>query len=63
MVGWKQLVGNIKLPPGVLGALPALYALLEQLFPGRWSVKFSWTVRPGGQFVLTMEVRLGKRRK
>lgn len=63
MIQWKQLIYRVKLPPGVLRALPALYILLEQLFPGRWSVKFSWLVKPGGQLVLTMEVRLGKRRR
>ena len=59
MNGFKRLVA-IKIPPNWISAIPAVYALLNKLFPNRWTFKVSWQVKANGQIALIAELRLGK---
>ncbi len=60
MNGFRRVIYNAKIPPGVISALPTLLQLLNKLYPGRWAFKVSWQVRAGGQIVITAELKLGK---
>ncbi len=59
MFDFKRMVA-LKIPPGVLSSIPALYGLLNRFFPNRWTFKMSWQVKANGQIALIAELRLGK---
>ena len=63
MNGFKRVIYSIKIPPNVLHAIPVLLALLNKLYPGRWSFKVSWQVRSGGQIAIVAELKLGKSKR